>query len=266
MLDKALFHNLTMLSAGVDKTDAASLGLCYDRNVWLARVLECLGFSVRIIGARTRFFMERKEGKLLLCRALQMPFDHICLMVHVGHCNSAEFLVDVGNGSPYFSLLQLSTMLETNKLFRAKHCNTDYRIVQNGSGTFDLEHLKFLERKDWRVNCTFRLSDSLTPEDIETIIRAHGTDPHFGHFLLGLRINRWSENGSSVIVRDTEAWTLGPDGVKKSRVVLKSGRELDTFVRKHFRDTNVPKLLIHAAPIFYKYITLMKPAIPLNAC
>ncbi|HEV3152650.1 MAG TPA: arylamine N-acetyltransferase [Candidatus Baltobacteraceae bacterium] len=74
--DDAIFDKLVRRRRG---------GYCYELNLLLRRVLECLGFSVQMLAARTRL------------NALQtIPKTHMALLVR---CDAQDWIVDAGFGA-----------------------------------------------------------------------------------------------------------------------------------------------------------------------
>ena len=182
------FQNITMLTGPRHRPSENWIknemlnglgGLCTVRNPFLFSLLEALGFEVRFVSS-----------------TILEPDCHISLIVTV---DNAEWWVDVGNGYPYFSPVRLGDdSPQTNWFFR-------YRLVQNGS-RFEVLHA--LHEGDWSVNHHF------SPEGVEFSVfdrmhEMHYTQPGWGPFLTGLRVNRfWSAGG--VVLKDHRA--SSPDG------------------------------------------------------
>ena len=81
-------------------------------------------------------------------------------------------------------------------------------------------------------------------------------DPHFGHMLHSLRLSKWSLDGNSVVLRDTQAQIIASDGSSPVHVEIRTSADLRPFVQTHFGAELLGKLHA-AAPILLEYLSLM---------
>jgi arylamine N-acetyltransferase len=259
ILEQVPFHNLSLLM-GVGSTTSDDLGLCFDRNVHLFRQLEGLGFrEARAVGARTRFFSESDENRLKREQDIPIAFNHIILLVKL---EGRDYLVDVGNGFPYFMPLAVPTEVGSSSS-TVTHSFLQYRVrmVSGDPLIFTMEHLRPRQRFDWKDNYTFCPDDALSIDDIAKVVSAHASDAQFGHMLHSLRINRWSLKGISVVLRDTEARLVHPNGDDDESIQIQSGQELANFVQAHF-GASVRSKLDKAAPILLENVKMKTPPTP----
>ena len=254
------FENLSLIIGGVKTTlPGESLGLCFDRNVRLLHVLQALGFcNVRAIGARTRVFCEKGENILNCARGIPLPFDHVALLVEL---DGRNYLVDIGNGVPYFKPLDISRSFDSPSAV-GKHSVLEYRVrkISTSPDLFAMEHNRPRERLDvWKRNYEFFPSDVLSLRDIDKIVTAHASDPQFGHMLHSLRMNRWSLHRPSIVLRNTTACVIQPNG-EQAQFEIQTGYQLATFVETNFGQGMKAKLDA-AAPILLKYVELKEAAV-----
>merc|ERR1711907_107438 len=248
-------------------SEACLHGLCYDRNVLLRDVLQHLlpirPSCLALLGARTRFFSERKCNRLFIERggALQdLPFDHVCLLIQVNDCDGVkrDYLLDVGNGAPYFQPLLLPDTTRDDSPSEWQNGHIAYRVAANQRGPewFEVQHLRPAERSEWRGNYLFCRTDVLNMKDVTTIVNRHTTDPSFGHMLTSIRLNKRSLKHNAVILRDGDGRVVGPNGADEEREDLRTWEQLLDFVGRHFGDEFVT-LLLQAAPVLRKYLSII---------
>ena len=60
-----------------------------------------------------------------------------------------------------------------------------------------VEHRRPGRREEWVENYRVDLRRSLSAEEAEAVRQRHRTDPHFGHLLHSLRLNKWAREGRS---------------------------------------------------------------------
>lgn len=146
-------------------------------------------------------------------------------------------------------------------LSRSHHSFLDYRLRRlPDSNAFFMEHRRVREGTadmEWKPNYRFERTRCLKPNEVETIALAHARDPHFGHMLHSLRLSKWSLDGNSVVLRDTQARVIGADGSDLERLQLRTASELRSFVLQHFGAEMVGKLDA-AAPTLLEYLALMQ--------
>jgi len=265
MLEKIPFQNLSLLT-GLKNTAPDDLGLCFDRNVNLLGQLKKRGFQqARVIGARTRFFCESKESHLNREQGIPLAFNHIILIVNIA---GQDYLVDVGNGYPYFTPLALPKEVDSSIMCEFPPFRTNgtpsflkyrVRMISDTPATFVMDHNRPRERADWKVNFTFCPKDSLSDDGVDEIVTAHAKDVNFGHMLHSLRISTWSLCGttSSVILRDSSACIVQPSGEKKC-IEIHTGDELAAFVQQHFGESMCSKLEM-AAPALLDNVKMKTP-------
>ena len=265
------FHNLEILASGAS---SGPEGVCFDRNCFLAHVLVLLGFTeVQKVGAYTEQFLQAPKNKLLEFRGLPLPLpNHICLIVGVSNDleRGGDFLVDVGNARPYFTPLRLpDDDQDERESFEAHHLSLDYRLRRLPDNSFAMEHRHrrvpegaaeddrhMNYRYDWQMNYRFKRTRCLRQDEIESIVNAHVCDPHYGHMLHSLRLSKWSLDGNSVVLRDTQAQIIASDGSSPVHVELRTSADLRSFVQTHFGAELLGKLHA-AAPILLEYLSLM---------
>ena len=250
----------------------------HDVSVLLARALQAALFPhVRLLGARTRVLRERPANQLLQERGERVPVVHVCIGVKVGcaqdcskcgqDCNSSsnngciEYLVDVGNGRPYFTPLRMPSSSPQHCSSRveatgcsgggnsALHVGCEYRVRRNADAPHDVvvEHLRPGRREEWVENYRVDLRRSLSADEAEAVRQRHRTDPHFGHLLHSLRPNKWAQDERSIVLKDATLCRLRPDGTEEEGQGICSGNELLEVVRGNF-GAAFSRQLIPAAP------------------
>ena len=254
----------------------------HDVSVLLARALQAALFPhVRLLGARTRVLRERPANQLLQERGERVPVVHVCIGVKVGcaqdcskgsnsngsSCSNSgriEYLVDVGNGRPYFTPLRMpssslqhcsssSSRVEATGCSgggnSALHVGCEYRVRRNADAPHDVvvEHRRPGRREEWVENYRVDLRHSLSAEEAEAVRQRHRTDPHFGHLLHSLRLNKWAREGCSIVLEDATLCRLRPDGTEEEGQEICSGDELLEVVRGNF-GAAFSRQLIPAAP------------------
>lgn len=259
-LEQIPFQNLSLMIGGIENTKTEELGLCFDRNVHLLEQLKNLGFqSGRVVGARTRFFCETDENCRKIERGVPLAFNHIVLLVTL---EDQDYLVDVGNGFPYFTPLAITAVVGTSNQSIGNHTFLEYRVrmISSAPMTFSMEHCRPRERTVWKGNYTFCPDDVLSDHDVAQIIHDHANDRSFGHMLHSLRINCWSMNGVSVMLRDLDACLVHPDGVHEE-IKINSADELAGFVKRFFGEGMYSKLN-KAAPILLENVKMKETPAP----
>jgi GTP cyclohydrolase II len=255
------FHNLSTLLYRGDKdtgplevgaSKLTPFGICYDRNVFLQQVLRALGFrETKLVGARTRVFLEKRNTEVQKQRGWPIPFDHVCLLVTV---EGRQYLVDIGNGVPYFEpALLVDNAVAARNPVRA--VMLDYRVVATGKpDEYVMEHCRFRKRQDFKHNYTFQTTAALSSEGVKMIEETHNRNPHFGHMLHTLRLNKWSQRDKSVVVKDEHAQIINADGSVCKEIVFPSATELIEFVASEF---GLGAELVRAAPTLLDYMKMM---------
>ena len=262
-------------------------------SVLLARALQAALFPhVRLLGARTRVLRERPANQLLQERGERVPVVHVCIGVKVGcaqdcskgsnsngsSCSNSgriEYLVDVGNGRPYFtplrtppsSLQHCSSSSSSSSVGAtgcsggggsALHVGCEYRVRRNADAPHDVvvEHLRPGRREEWVENYRVDLRRCLSAEEAEAVRQRHRTDPHFGHLLHSLRLNKWAREGRSIALKDATLCRLRPDGTEEEGQGICSGNELLEVVRGNF-GAAFSRQLQRAAPWVCRYMGVM---------
>lgn len=172
ILENTSFQNLSLL---VDRKNTATedVGLCFDRNVSLCSQLEKHGFlQARVVGARTRCFLDSEESRLRRERGTPLGINHVVVLVGLA---SQDYLVDVGNHFPYFMPLALPGEVGSSNLIGTHHSLLRYRVlmITDQPKTFVMQHSHPGERSGWRDNYTFCPEDTLCPDDIANIVTSH---------------------------------------------------------------------------------------------
>lgn len=172
-------------------------GLCTIRNPFLHEFLRALGFDVRFVSS-----------------TINEPDCHISLIVKI---NEEDWWVDVGNGYPYLEPIRLGDNEVKSNWFmqyQLKSENDRYCVYHKLNG------------KDWKLNHHF----SPLGVDFSVFDRMHELHysvPGWGPFLVGLRVNRFWQNGG-VIIRDERA--LSPEGEE----LLDTKYKLKAWLEKWF--------------------------------
>tara|TARA_B100001996_G_scaffold367132_1_gene338487 strand:+ start:606 stop:1421 length:816 start_codon:yes stop_codon:yes gene_type:complete len=200
------FQNISMLtnewsrpSGNMIKEDMLSGlgGLCTVRNPFLHQFLKALGFDVIFVSS-----------------TMKEPDCHISLIVKI---DQEDWWVDVGNGYPYFEPIRLGDDCIKSNWFMK------YQLKSQKNRYF--VHHK-LNGKNWELNHHF----SPTSVDFSVFDRMHELHysvPGWGPFLIGLRVNRFWENGG-VIIRDERAFS--PEG----ETILDDEDKLKSWLSKWF--------------------------------
>lgn len=213
------FQNITMLTGPMHRPSNEWIkremlgglgGLCTVRNPFLYALLEALGFEVRFVSST------------------MIEADcHISLMVRI---ENKDWWVDVGNGYPYFSPIQLGDETPQQNWFLS------YRLIQNGN-RYEVQHMS--NKGTWTVNHHF------SPHGVDFSVfdrmhEMHYTQPGWGPFLTGLRVNRfWADGGA--IIKDQQA--TSPSGEER----IERPQELSLWLRKWFNPDFYDSVDIDAA-------------------
>lgn len=186
-------------------------GLCTTINPFFCALLHRLGFE-----------------PCLLSSAMTGVRDcHIALGVRFG---GRLAWVDLANGFPYLEPLFIDC--DKEQFFAGFH----YRIERQGS------HLNIwqdqLGTSHTRLNQTITLK-AVAYSHFETMRECHHTQPGFGPFLTGIRVNRW-ESDQGFILRDR---LVGGFPVKWARL---STQRIVTWLNNWFSDPRLSGLYLQA--------------------
>jgi len=185
-------------------------GLCTVRNPFLFALLQELGFDVRFVSS-----------------SMNEEDCHISLVVELG---GEEWWVDVGNGYPYLSPIQLGDEGPKQNWFLS------YRLVKQGS-RYEVQHLT--SGNQWKVNHHFS-SEGVDFSIFDRMHQLHYTQPGWGPFLTGLRVNRfWSDGGA--ILKDNQASS------PKGEVTIEGPEELSSWLEEWFNPRFYEAIDVHAA-------------------
>ena len=206
ILEHIPFQNITMLtnertrpSKEMIKSDMLSGmgGLCTVRNPFLHEFLRALGFNVR--------FISSTMGK---------PDCHISLIANI---NGIDWWVDVGNGFPYLEPIMIGDTSVKSNWFM------EYKLVFDNN-KYHVYHKS--NESTWYSNHNFTLEE-VEYSVFDKMHELHYSQPGWGPFLTGLRVNRFWKDGG-VIIRDERAST------RHEEETLDSIKKLDNFLNKWF--------------------------------
>jgi len=177
------FQNLTMLDNEREiptKEDIKRLmlsgvgGICTIRNPFIHQLLVELGFDARMVAS-----------------TIMQPDCHITILVAI---EGELWWCDPGNGFPYFSIIRLGD--ETIQ----SHPFLSYKLIKSDN-RWELQHKN--RDGNWFTNYHFN-TEFVDFGYFGDMYESHYTDPGFGPFLTGLRVNRWTETGG-IILRNCRA-------------------------------------------------------------
>jgi len=200
------FQNISMLtnerirpSEEMIKSDMLSGmgGLCTVRNPFIHEFLRALGFNVRFISSTM---------KEIDC--------HISLIVNI---NDIDWWVDVGNGFPYIEPVMIGDASVKSNWFMS------YKLVFK-KNRYHVYHK--LNTGIWKSNHHFSIG-KVEYSIFDRMHELHYSQPEWGPFLTGLRVNRFWGNGG-VIIRDERA--SSPSGEE----TIDSAIKLDYFLNRWF--------------------------------
>ncbi len=154
-------------------------GLCTVRNPFLHEFLRELGFNVRFVSS-----------------TISEPDCHISIIVEI---EGEEWWVDVGNGFPYFDPIRLGDKSTKENWFMS------YRL-ENVGGRYFVYHK--MNNSSWKMNHHF------SPEPVDFSVFDHMHEQHYsvpgwGPFLIGLRINRFWEDGGAIVRNEQSTCPTG---------------------------------------------------------
>tara|TARA_B110000444_G_C18576271_1_gene471838 strand:- start:95 stop:601 length:507 start_codon:yes stop_codon:yes gene_type:complete len=141
------------------------------------------------------------------------PDCHISLIVKI---DNEDWWVDVGNGYPYFEPVKLGDESVHSNWFLS------YRVVRKAD-RWEVQHHS---SSGWVVNHFFT-DDGVEYSRFDRMHELHYTVPGWGPFLIGLRVNRFWNNGGAVL-RDTKA--TSPDGEE----ILETPLQLKKWLKSWF--------------------------------
>ena len=213
------FQNITMLTGPNHRPSNEWIkremldglgGLCTVRNPFLFALLKALDFEVRFVSS-----------------TMLEPDCHISLVVCI---EARDWWVDVGNGYPYFSPIMLGDETPKQNWFLS------YRLVLNES-RYEVQHLS--RNNTWNVNHHFS-SEGVDFSVFDHMHEMHYTQPGWGPFLTGLRVNRfWSDGGA--IIKDHQA--SSPTGMEN----INGPQKLSVWLEQWFEEDFYGSIDVHAA-------------------
>jgi len=201
------FQNLTMLLrpriAPTTREIKADMltglgGLCTTMTPFLCALLHQLGFHVSLLSA-----------------SMIQPDCHMGIIVDL---DGIEYWADIGNGFPYLEPLPLIHQAE------AHHPFFKWRLLQQ-AGEWHVQH-QLKHDPVWRTNQRFTVIPRHYAH-FSSMRAAHYSQPGYGPFLTGIRINRWHKNGG-ILMRDRFAWSIPG---KKERV---NDQTASLWLKNHF--------------------------------
>jgi arylamine N-acetyltransferase/SAM-dependent methyltransferase len=153
-------------------------GLCTVRNPFLFHLLSKLGFNVRYVSVD-----------------INKQACHIALLVNI---DGDDWWVDVGNGFPYHHPVRLG---DGTPII---HSFLQYRLIYQHN-RWEVQHCR---NGLWKTNYHFS-SEGVDYSTFDEMHESHYSQPGWGPFLTGLRVNRWGGEDYAIL-RDNIA--TSPDG------------------------------------------------------
>lgn len=216
------FQNLTMLTRPRVAPSREEIlrdmlsktgGLCTTNNPFFCALLHQLGFNVGLISA-----------------SMKEPDCHIGLIVAI---YDDLFWVDLGNGFPYLTPLLITQGSQ------ASHLGFDYELILVGS-TVSVNQT-ILGTKKKKKNQSF-IINPVHYSFFNNMRVRHYQEEDYGHFLKGIRINRWTLN-QGFVLRDNMIWTIPGRAHKASSIDIISwieeGFKMDTIIPKYRKSVEV---------------------------
>lgn len=164
-------------------------GLCYHLNVFMKELLEKLGFKV-----------------YLICSQMMINNDHI---LSVAVIEGSRYLVDVGNGYPFFEAIPIDFEKES-KVY--KHSFLEYKFVnEEGTGKILRFHRRGEEHEPsktidgWRVICIIDPTPRELPFFDDSMSLIFSSPDHL-LFHASLRVVVFPK-GEAVVLRDGQLYT-----------------------------------------------------------
>jgi N-hydroxyarylamine O-acetyltransferase len=183
-------------------------GPCGHMNPFLAALLHELGYAV-----------------MLVAGSMQAPDCHIALIVEI---EDEQLWADVGNGFPYLEPIPLDDPRPRC------HPMLAHRLRPLGADRWQVEHRRRGEDA-WVRNYDFDLSPR-SFDSFASMIESHYSQPGYGPFLLGLRVNHHTHE-RSIMIRDRILRVADADR-DDSRPLDDLG--LATTLREHFPEVELP--------------------------
>ncbi|MDA7762096.1 arylamine N-acetyltransferase [Crocinitomicaceae bacterium] len=204
------FQNQTMLSRGfgvIPKAediieDMVTLrgGTCGTMNIFFGALLYSLDYDTCLIQGT----MQKKD-------------DHIGILLSL---NSEKYIVDIGDGQPFFEAFSCQTDIEVFNPFKT------YRSIALNSELT----IQFLIENEWVTDSTFNLIPK-TFKEVERTLICHYKDSEFGPFWKGIRFAMYP-NKKIIAIRDQIFYRELPDNSIK-RTKIQNMNELDVILTEH---------------------------------
>ena len=215
-LSRVPFQNISMLARPRRAPTLAEVrddmlsgrgGPCGHMNPFLAAVLHELGYKAQLVAG-----------------SMQAADCHIALLVLL---DGEHLWVDVGNGFPYLEPIALTDLQPR------RHPFIDHRLRRIGDERWQIEHRR-QGQDQWVRNYDFQV----TPRSFASfadMIEAHYSQPGYGPFLLGLRVNYHTPH-RSVVIRD-RVLRIVDGSCDDHRTLDDAG--LAAALREHFPNTDL---------------------------
>lgn len=190
------FQNLTMLTRPRRPPTLEQIrddmlsgvgGLCTTINPFLCAFLQSLGF---------------RAG--LLAVSMSQPNCHMGIIVR--NLESKDYWLDLGNGFPYLEPLPIeegATYTALNFTYQLQKTDNHWQLLQSVLGS-----------SAKKINQQFK-ADPCHYDEFASMRMRHYTQPDYGPFLSGIRVNRWTEE-IGYLLRDDILWVLPGKPVKAS--------------------------------------------------
>ena len=209
------FNNLSLLTAKgrvpqseeiVEFMLSGSGGLCNVMNTFLFILLRSLGYNVNFMVAK-----------------MNNRHCHIVLKVVL---NGQSYLIDVGNGFPYFEPILFGN-IDSNQCLVFRHKLMDYKVIYRYNRYYMLHD--WGAKNNWKIDFSF--NDTEIPySDFNHMLKMQYNEVGWGPFLTSIQFRKWYDLGA-LILRNKLFWR--PE--KNARVKINSHIKLKRILDKHFK-------------------------------
>lgn len=213
------FQNLTLINENKRASNELIIehmisgigGLCNVRNGFLYVLLNSIGFKVDFLSA-----------------SMDIENCHIILLVTI---EEKKYLVDTGNGYPYLEAMDIGS----EKSYIHPYCT--YRVVTNTDNSLCVQHKM---NGVWKTNFSFFLELKVF-SSFNDMLNKQYTHKGFGPFLTGIRINKWSKGGGTII-RNRLLFIIESSN-KKTRYKIKDFNDFEAIIEQYFLQDGLSKLI-----------------------
>lgn len=184
-------------------------GLCNVKNSFLYVLLNNLGFDVQFISA-----------------TISKPDCHVALLVFI---NDNKYLVDIGNGFPYFQAMDI----DNDNVY--SHPYMQYKVIKK-DGYFHMYHKTSC---NWFSSYYFDLNNVLF-SSFDDMLDKQYSKKDWGPFLTGIRLNKWTKDGG-IAVRGSHCIKITKNFKKTFN--LNDFEDFKTLVEEEFSENNFVKMV-----------------------